>query len=102
MNEFWKKTMEYLLGVVLYHGQHPDEKTWFEQYEHEISNMINDIEQFHEDNRKVGLEISNEAMARFLVYTEAEHIGNTHIINKQPINEAELLKVAMKINDELN
>ena len=102
MNEFWKKTMEYLLGVVLYHGQHPDEKTWFEQYKYEINNMIDDIKQFHEDNRIVGLEISNEAMARFLVYTEAEHIGNTHIINEQSIDETELLKVAMKINDELN
>lgn len=102
MSEFWKKTMEYLLGTVLYHGERPDEETWFEQYEYEINNMIDDIKHFHEDNKKVGLEISNEAMARFLVYTEAEHIGNTYIINGQSIDKTGLLKVAMEINDELN
>ena len=46
-----------------------------------------------------------EAMARFLVYTEAAHIGEAaHVgfVNSCPIDESQLLMIAAKINDELN
>ena len=102
MNKFWEDIMNCLLGVVLYHGQLPDEESWYKEYEYEVNNMVEDIKHFHNDNVNVGLEVSNEAMARFLVYTEAEHIGNAQFVNKCEIDESQLLMIASKINDELN
>ncbi len=72
------------------------------QYEYEVNSMVEDIKHFHDDNVDVGLEVSNEAMARFLVYTEANHIGNAQFVNKCAVDESQLLMIAAKINDELN
>ena len=105
MDKFWEDTMNYLLGIVLYHGQLPDDKSWCKQYEYEVNNMVEDIMNFHNKNADAGLEVSNEAMARFLVYTEAAHIGEAaHVgfVNSCPIDESQLLMIAAKINDELN
>lgn len=102
MEKFWEDIMNCLLGVVLYHGKLPHEDTWCKQYEYEVNNMIEDIKNFHNDNVDAGLEVSNEAMARFLVYTEADHIGNTQMVNTCPVDESQLLMIAAKINDELN
>lgn len=102
IDKFWEDIIKYLLGVVLYHGQLPDEESWYKEYEYEVNNMVEDIKHFHDDNMNVGLEVSNEAMARFLVYTEADHIGNAQFVNKCEIDESQLLMIASKINDELN
>ena len=102
MDKFWEDTMNYLLGIVLYHGQCPDEKSWCKQYAYEVNNMVEDIKNFHNKNADAGLEVSNEAMARFLVYTEAAHIGNAQFVNVCPIDEFQLIMIATKINDELN
>ena len=101
-DEFWEDIMNHLLGEVLYHGQLPDEETWCKEYETEVANMIKDIKNFHNDNVKIGLEVSNEAMASFLVHTEANHIGNTRLIKKNEVNESDLITIAVRINDELN
>lgn len=74
MDKFWEDIMNCLLGVDLYHGKLPDEESWCKEYEYEVNNMVEDIKHFHDDNVDVGLEVSNEEMARFLVYTEAEHL----------------------------
>lgn len=102
METFWKNTMNCLLGTVLYHGQLPEEESWCEQYENEINNMIQDIKQFHKANTDTGHEVSNNEMARFLIYAESEHIGNKHIIKECAINEEQLLMIASKINDKLS
>ena len=102
MDNFWEDIMNCLLGVVLYHGQLPNEETWCKQYQYEVNNMIEDIKNFHNSNIDAGLEVSNEAMARFLVYTEANHIGNTQFVNRCAVDELQLLMIASKINDELN
>lgn len=102
MEKFWEDIMNCLLGVILYHGQLPDEKSWCEQYKYEVENMIEDIKNFHNDNSNAGLEVSNEAMARFLVYTEADHIGNTRLVESCAVDELQLLMIAAKINDKLN
>ena len=102
MDIYSEDIMDCLLGVVLYHGQLPDEESWCKQYEYEVNNMVEDIKHFHDDNVDVGLEVSNESMARFLVYTEAEHIGNVQFVNKCAVDESQLLMIAAKINDELN
>ena len=102
MNKFWEDIMNCLLGVVLYHGQLPDEEMWCKQYEYEVKNMIEDIQHFHASNKDAGIEISNDAMASFLVFTENEHIGNTQFVNKCVVDEMQLLTIASKINDELN
>ena len=94
--------MNHLLGEVLYHGQLPDEETWCKEYKTEVANMIKDIKNCHNDNVKIGLEVSNEAMASFLVHTEANHIGNTRLIKKNEVNESDLIMIAARINDELN
>ena len=65
----------------------------------EIESNTSLIKQTAKDIR---LEVSNEAMARFLVYTEAEHIGNAQLVNKCEVDESQLLMIASKINDELN
>lgn len=74
MDKFWEDIRNCLLGVDLYHGKLPDEESWCKEYEYEVNNMVEDIKHFHDDNVDVGLEVSNEEMARFLVYTEAEHL----------------------------
>ena len=102
MDKFWEDTMNCLFGVVLYHGQLPDKETWCKQYEYEVNNMIEDIKNFHNSNVDAGLGITNEAMARFLVYTENKHIGNTHLVNSCAVDASQLLMIAVKINDELN
>ena len=102
MYKFWEDIMNCLLRVVLYHGQLPDEETWFKQYRYEVNNMIEDTNNFHNSNVDAGLEVSNEAMARFLVYAEADHIGNAQLVNKCAIDASQLLMIAAKINDELN
>lgn len=102
MNKFWEDIMNSLLGVVLYHGHLPDEESWYRQYEYEINNMIDDIRNFHNCNVDAGLEVSNETMARFLVYTESVHIGNAQFVNSCLVDEAQLIMLAAKINDELN
>lgn len=94
--------MNCLLGVVLYRGQLPDEESWCKQYEYEVNSMVEDIKHFHDDNMDVGLEVSNEEMAKFLVYTEANYIGNAKFLNKCAVDESQLLIIASKINDELN
>lgn len=99
-DEFWEDIMNHLLGEVLYHRQLPDEETWCKKYETEVANMIEDIKNFHNDNVKIGLEVSNEAMANFLVHTETDHIGN--LIKKNEVNESDLIMIAARINDELN
>lgn len=102
MDKFWEDIMNCLLGVVLYPGQLPDEETWCKQYQYEVNNMIEDIKNFHNSNVDAGLEVSNEAMARFLVYAEAEHIGNAQFVNKFAVDESQMIMIAAKINDELN
>lgn len=102
IDKFWEDIMNCLLGVVLYHGQLPNEESWCREYEYEVNNMLDDIKYFHDVNVDAGLEVSNEAMARFLVYTEAKHIGNAQFINKCAVDESQLLMIAAKINDELN
>lgn len=96
--DIWEDIMNCLLGVVLYHGQLPDEESWYKQYEYEINNMVEDIEHFYNDNINAGLEVSAESMARFLVYTEACHIGNTQFVNKCAVDKSQLLMIATKIN----
>lgn len=102
MDKFWEDIMNCLLGVVLYHGQLPDEETWCEQYQYEVNIMIEDIKNFHNSNVDAGLEVNNEAMARFLVHTEADHIGNEQFVKKCAVDELQLLMIASKINDKLN
>ena len=102
MDKFWEDIMNCLLGVVLYHGKLPDEETWCKQYQYEVNNMIEDIKNFHNSNVDAGLKVSNQAMARFLVHTEADHIGNAQFVNKCAVDELQLLMIASKINDELN
>ena len=102
MDKFWEDIMNCLLGVVLYHGQLPDEESWCKQYEYEVNNMVEDIKHFHDCNLDAGLGSSDEAMARFLLYTEADHIGNAQLVNKCAIDASQLLMIAAKINDELN
>lgn len=102
MDKFWEDVMNCLLGVILYHGQLPDEETWCKQYQYEVNNMIEDIKNFHNSNEDAGLEVNNDAMARFLVYTEKEHIGNAQFVNKCAVDELQLLMIASRINDELN
>ena len=99
MKTFWENIMNCLLGVVLYHGCLPDETSWYKQYEPEISNMIQDIKNFHKANEIAGKKVSNEAMAEFLIYAEYIHIGNKHIIKKCVIDEEQLLLIAAKINN---
>nr|DAG49022.1 MAG TPA: hypothetical protein [Caudoviricetes sp.] len=100
MNQFWIDTMNYLLGDVLYHGNCKCD--WCQQYEYEIECMIKDIKDFHAANVDAGLDISNDAMARFLVCTEYMHIGNSRAVKRSPVDEMELLAIAAHINDELN
>lgn len=102
MNDFWKNIMNCLLGVALYHGALPNEETWVQQYKYETENMVEDIKNFHESAKQAGLEISNEAMAMFLIYTEYDHIGNDHIVKKSSVDMNTLLVLAVQINDELN
>ena len=102
MDKFWEDIMNCLLGVVLYHGQLPDKESWCKQYEYEVNNMVEDIKHFHDYNVDAGLEVSNEAMAKFLVYIESDHIGNAQFVNKCAVDESQLLMIAAKINDELN
>lgn len=99
MDKFWEDTMNCLLGV-LYHGQLSEEKIWC--YEYEINKMVEDIKNFHNSNVDAGLEVNNEAMARFLIYTEADHIGNAQHVNTCAVDESQLLMIAAKINDELS
>lgn len=102
MNQKWKDIMNCLLGVVLYHGRLPEEMSWCEQYNYEVINMIKDIKVYHQSNTEAGLEVSNEAMAHFLVYVEHEHIGNTHFVKSCTVDEVQLLMIAAEINEELN
>lgn len=102
MNQKWKDIMNCLLGVVLYHGRLPEESSWCQQYDYEIKNMIKDIKAYHQSNKEVGLEVNNESMARFLVYVEREHIGNTHIVKSCAVDKMQLLMIAAEINEELN
>lgn len=102
MNQKWKDIMNCLLGVVLYHGRLPEEISWCEQYNYEVISMIKDIKAYHQSNTEAGLEVSNEAMAHFLVYVEREHIGNTHFVKSCTVDEAQLLMIAAEINEELN
>ena len=67
-----------------------------------VHNMVEDIKHFHDYNVDAGLEVSNEAMAKFLVYIESDHIGNAQFVNKCAVDESRLLMIAAKINDELN
>lgn len=99
---FWEDVMNCLLGVILYHGDLPDEDTWCNQYQYEVENMIEDIKNFHKSNNEAGLEISNEAMSKFLVYTEWMHIGNDRLVKKCAIDKEQLLFISAKILDELN
>ena len=101
MNEFWKNTMNCLLGVVLYHGKLPDEETWVKQYRPEIENMVEDIKCFHKSVESAGLEVSNEAMALFLIYSESNHIGNDYIVTSEKVDMDMLISLASQINDEL-
>lgn len=101
MDTFWENIMNCLLGVVLYHGRLPEEDTWCKQYRHEVNNMIEDIKNFHQANTDAGIEVSNESMARFLIYTEREHIGNGHFVNECAVDEFQLVMIAAEINDEL-
>ena len=102
MNNFWKEIMNCLLGVILYHGALPEEKSWYEQYKWEIENMITDIKNFHNALTAAGFEVSNEQMGKFLVYTEHVHISNDRMVQKCPVDELQLCLLASKINDELN
>lgn len=102
MNQLWEDIINGLLGVALYHGKLPDDETWVKQYEHEAQNMMEDIKNFHKSIKSAGLEVSNEAMAMFLIYSEFEHIGNNHLIKKADVDRNTLLFFASKINDELN
>lgn len=70
MDKFWENIMNCLLDT-LYHGALPEDGSWCQQYTYEIENMIEDIKNFHQDNRHAGFEVSNESMARFFcVYRE--------------------------------
>ena len=102
MNQKWKDIMNCLLGVVLYHGRLPEEASWCEQYNCEVRSMVKDIKAYHQSNTEAGLEVSNEAMAHFLVYVEHEHIGNTHFVKSCAVDEVRLLLIAAGINKELN
>lgn len=64
--------------------------------------MVKDIKAYHQSNTEAGLEVSNEAMAHFLVYVEHEHIGNTHFVKSCAVDEVRLLLIAAGINKELN
>lgn len=102
MNEKWMDIFDELL-MILYHGMKPDiEGSWVKEYLYEIKNMKDDIIDFHDTVTKAGYEVSNEAMADFLLYVESIHICNSHIVNKEPVNMDALFCVAAKINDELN
>lgn len=102
MDQKWKDIMNCLLGVVLYHGRLPEEASWCEQYNCEVRSMVKDIKVYHQSNTEAGLEVSNEAMAHFLVYVEHEHIGNTHFVKSCAVDEVRLLLIAAGINKELN
>lgn len=102
MNDFWIEIMNSLLGDILYHGQHPDEKSWYEQYKYEIANMVEDITNFHEANKYIDGGVSDNEMARFLIYAEFVHIGNKHLVSKQTIDKTQLTNIATQINCELN
>ena len=101
ISKFWKEIMEKLLGEALYHGVIADEKSWVIQYEHEVSNMIDDIKAFCIANTQAGMEISNETMARFLIYTEFQHIGNDRLVRRHAIDETKLCEIAANIIDEI-
>ena len=102
MEKFWKDIMNCLLGVALYHEELPDEDTWVDQYFYEVQNMIDDIKNFHRSITSAGLEVSNDVMANFLIYAEAEHIGNERLVQKSAVDMNTLLILAAQINDELN
>ena len=102
MDKFWEDIVNCLLGVALYHGALPDEKTWVEEYWYETNSMVEDIKHFHESVKSAGMEVSNETMAMFLIYTEFMHIGNDHFIEEAPVDMNTLLILASQINDELN
>lgn len=80
----------------------PEEASWCEQYNCEVRSMVKDIKAYHQSNTEAGLEVSNEAMAHFLVYVEHEHIGNTHFVKSCAVDEVRLLLIAAGINKELN
>ena len=101
MEKFWEDIMNDLLGVVLYHGHLPDDETWCRQYDYEVKMMINDIKHFYKANMDAGIEVSDGAMANFLVFTEFEHIGNERLVKECTIDENQLLMVAERINNEL-
>ena len=102
MDKFWEDIINCLLGVALYHGRLPDEETWVKEYVYETENMVEDIKHFHESAKSAGMEVSNEAMAMFLIYTEFMHIGNEHIIEESAVDMDTLLVLASQINDKLN
>lgn len=101
---FWQDTMNRFFEVI-YPGISPDETSWCVQYPYEIFYIVEAIKHFYFNNMELGFEISNEAMARFLIYAEYEHIGNLSNFSLLPsysINENELLMIAAQINDELS
>lgn len=63
--------------------------------------MIDDIKCFYIANTQAGTEISNETMAKFLIYTEFQHIGNGRLIQRCAIDEIKLCEIAANIIDEL-
>lgn len=65
MTEFWKEIIETLLGDILYHGEHPDEKTWCAAYEYETQNIVDDIKDFHEVITNTGITVTDEVLADF-------------------------------------
>lgn len=100
--DFWKNIFNRALSI-LYHNVDPDETgSWAYQYEYETKEMEEDVKKFHKAVKNAGYEISNEAMAFFLIYTESEHINNNHLIKKEAIDINTLITVAADINDELN
>lgn len=99
MEKFWNDAINQLLGTCLYNEDHTDDgKTWTDAYAYETENMVADIKCFHKSLKRIKLDVSNKAMANFMVYTEYIHIGNT--IAK--IDKSALILLAAQVNDKLN
>lgn len=90
--EEWGSVMNALLGVVLYHGQLPDEETWFKQYRQELTHLF-----FEVRKEIIKKNLSIKQIGEYLVRAEADMIGNSHLVNKCPIDQEQLLRIAGKI-----